>query len=168
MPESEDKRPVGCRFWLADDVANWIAIHVEFRQIGYESSLDAARWWRSHQVAIDINECYKLQDFMELVHDGLPAMTDDDVSDELQAPHLNDSPEQVQVLDEYIEEELSNFFDVNRIKITSGINCDVCGQFTPDNDIHVIPDERTVCKGCHDRYNEDPAKFDSENDSVHS
>lgn len=39
------------------------------------------------------------------------------------------------------------------------ISCDVCGKSVAADDIHVIPDERTVCPECSDEWNRDPAAF---------
>lgn len=41
----------------------------------------------------------------------------------------------------------------------SNISCDVCGSDVNEDDIHVIPDELTVCKLCHDEYVADPEGF---------
>ncbi len=46
------------------------------------------------------------------------------------------------------------------------ISCDVCMEPVPTDAIYIVPDERTVCKACHDLYRTDPVAFEQRDQEV--
>lgn len=113
MPEPESNRPAGCRFWTAKDVMVWIEAHVDPGKVGEDTPEESARWWKANVDAESYSEMSS-RDLAEFCLNGMTPNTLDDVTDEVQAPHLGETVETTTDLDDYVESQLRKFFGVDR------------------------------------------------------
>lgn len=72
-------RPEGCRFWVAEDVVDWIKLHVPDDKLGSPSSEEAAVWWLAVQNAGAISDMNR-RELAEMLVDGLTPLDIDDVT----------------------------------------------------------------------------------------
>jgi len=105
----EVNRPEGCRFWEAEDVVDWVKANVPDKDAP-DGSEAAVLWWKA---CIDADSLRDLnaRELAQFCLDGMSPTTIQDVTDELQAPHL-DEPYwwTVEEFDNDVEDKLRDHF----------------------------------------------------------
>lgn len=106
-------RPEGVRFWVAGDVVAWIAANADWSGAGQESPTEAALWWLAVWQAEMLVDTNTRKDWAQMLVDGIPALTLDELSEHLQDSHDHENPNPNPThaeVDADIERQLEDFW----------------------------------------------------------